>query len=441
MYDYVLFDLDGTLTDSAKGILASVDYAVEKMGLAPIPPEKRRLYIGPPLLDSFQRINGMTVEESYEGVRLFRERYNRIGWMENRVYEGIPHMLRALKSRGVYLGVATAKPVAFAEMVLKYFGLTPYFDAISSAPMDESGLPKEELIRCALPAGAKNVAMVGDRLYDMEGAHRAGVSAIGALYGYGSRDELERSGADHICETPDDLARLLLDGENDAFGTFISFEGIDGCGKTTQVALMQDWLRECGWRVLSTREPGGSPIGEKVRQILIGNENNGMTPECEALLFAAARAQHTDEVLRPALKGGCIVLGDRYVDSSIAYQGWARGLGEEKVRAINSAATRGLEPELTLLFDISPDEARHRRRGEDDRIEREKMDFHNRVREGFNRIAAQNPERVKTIDASKSVQNVFECAKGYVMDLLARRAQPPEKKGTIYDVNASKSLE
>ena len=427
MYDYVLFDLDGTLTDSAKGILASVDYAVEKMGLAPIPPEKRRLYIGPPLLDSFQQINGMTVEESYEGVRLFRERYNRVGWMENRVYEGIPHMLRALKSRGVYLGVATAKPVAFAEMVLNYFGLAPYFDAISSAPMDESGLPKEELIRRALPEGAKNVAMVGDRLYDMEGARRAGVSAIGALYGYGSREELEKSGADHICETPDDLARLLLDGENDAPGTFISFEGIDGCGKTTQVALMQDWLRECGWRVLSTREPGGSPIGEKVRQILISNDNKGMTPECEALLFAAARAQHTDEVLRPALKGGYIVLGDRYVDSSIAYQGWARGLGEEKVRSINAVATRGLMPELTLMFDLSPEEARRRRSGEEDRIEREKLEFHNRVREGFKRIAGADAQRVKVIDASQDADTVFEHIKRQVMELLARQAQLPGK--------------
>ena len=92
MYDYVLFDLDGTLTDSARGILASVDYAIERMGFAPIPEEKRRLYVGPPLLDSFQRINGMTLDQSYEAVRLFRERYNRIGWMENRVYAGIPHM-------------------------------------------------------------------------------------------------------------------------------------------------------------------------------------------------------------------------------------------------------------------------------------------------------------------------------------------------------------
>lgn len=422
MYDYVVFDLDGTLTDSASGILASVEYAIERMGFAPIPDEKRRLYIGPPLLDSFQRINGMTLEQSYECVRLFRERYNRIGWMENRVYTGIPRMLRALRARGVHLYVATAKPVMFAEMVLDYFGLTPYFDAISSAPMDESGLPKEELIRRALPEGAQNAAMVGDRLYDIEGAHKAGISAIGALYGYGSREEFKKAGADYICESVDELAALLLDGEGYAPGTFISFEGIDGCGKSTQVENMRAWLAECGWDVLATREPGGSPIGESVRSILIDKKNTGMTAECEALLFAASRAQHTGEVILPALERGEIVLGDRYVDSSIAYQGWARGMGEDNVANINRVATRGLEPELTMVFDLSPEEARRRRKGEDDRIEREKLEFHQSVREGFLRIARANPERVKIVDAFADKDTVFASAKSLVMKLLAQKA-------------------
>lgn len=428
MYDYVVFDLDGTLTDSAKGILASVDYAIERMGFAPIPEEKRRLYVGPPLLHSFQQINGMTVEESYEGVRLFRERYNRIGWMENRVYTGIPRMLRALKSRGVYLGVATAKPVAFAEMVLDYFGLTPYFDGISAAPMDESGLPKDELIRRALPEGARNVAMVGDRLYDIEGARKAGVCAIGALYGYGSYEELTEAGADYICKSVEELETLLLGGANDEPGTFISFEGIDGCGKSTQVERLNEWLSECGWQVCATREPGGSPVSERIRGILIGNEFKDMTGECEALLFAAARAQHTSEVLMPALETGAIVLGDRYVDSSIAYQGWARGMGEDRVSAINDVATRGLKPELTMLFDLTPEEAAARRRhgrGEsDDRIESEKMEFHRKVREGFLRIARAEPERVKIIDAHPDEDTVFADAKSVVMELLAKKAKP-----------------
>lgn len=428
MYDYVLFDLDGTLTDSARGILASVDYAIERMGFAPIPEEKRRLYVGPPLLDSFQRINGMTLDQSYEAVRLFRERYNRIGWMENRVYAGIPHMLRALKSRGVYLGVATAKPVKFAELVLEYFGLTPYFDAISAAPMDESGLPKDELIRNALPEDAQNVAMVGDRLYDIEGAHKAGVCGIGALYGYGSREELENAGADSICESVEELEKLLLGSADDAPGMFISVEGIDGCGKSTQADRLSKWLTECGWNVLATREPGGSPIGERIRGMLIGNEFKGkMTSECEALLFAAARAQHTSEVLMPALNSGAIVLGDRYVDSSIAYQGWARGVGEDKVGVINDFATRGLKPDLTIVFDLSPEEAAMRRRKgrveADDRIESEKIEFHHSVREGFLRIARAEPERVKVVDASPDEDTVFAGVKSIAMDALAKMAK------------------
>ena len=152
-----------------------------------------------------------------------------------------------------------------------------------------------------------------------------------------------------------------------------------------------------------------------------------MTSECEALLFAAARAQHTSEVLMPALNSGAIVLGDRYVDSSIAYQGWARGVGEDKVGVINDFATRGLKPDLTIVFDLSPEEAAMRRRkgrGEaDDRIESEKIEFHHSVREGFLRIARAEPERVKVVDASPDEDTVFAGVKAIAMDALAKRAK------------------
>ena len=180
--------------------------------------------------------------------------------------------------------------------------------------------------------------------------------------------------------------------------------------------------------MLATREPGGSPIGERIRGMLIGNEFKGkMTSECEALLFAAARAQHTSEVLMPALNSGAIVLGDRYVDSSIAYQGWARRVGEDKVGVINDFATRGLKPDLTIVFDLSPEEAAMRRRkgrGEaDDRIESEKIEFHHSVREGFLRIARAEPERVKVVDASPDEDTVFAGVKAIAMDALAKRAK------------------
>ena len=137
MYDCVLFDLDGTLTDSASGIISSVNDALTRMGMPLLPKEMQRLYVGPPLLSSFEKLHGMTHAQALEGVRLFRERYAQVGWLENRVYPGIPRLLKSLKARGVRLGVATAKPVQFAQQVLKHFGLEPYFDVISAAPMDE----------------------------------------------------------------------------------------------------------------------------------------------------------------------------------------------------------------------------------------------------------------------------------------------------------------
>ena len=419
MYDCVLFDLDGTLTDSASGIISSVNDALTRMGMPLLPKEMQRLYVGPPLLSSFEKLHGMTHAQALEGVRLFRERYAQVGWLENRVYPGIPRLLKSLKARGVRLGVATAKPVQFAQQVLKHFGLEPYFDVISAAPMDESGLPKEELIRRALPAGECRAAMVGDRVYDLDGARRAGVVAIGALYGYGSRDEL--AGADELCDSVEVLSTTLLGSSGGASGMFISVEGIDGCGKSTQLELLQKWLELCGWRVTATREPGGSPIGERIRELLL--TGGDMSPECEALLFAASRAQHVRQTLRPALERGEIVLSDRYLDSSLAYQGAGRELGIELVLELNRAAVDGLMPELTLLFDIDPASARARRQREADRIESERDEFHARVRAGFEQLAAVQPGRIEVLDATLDREALSERVRTITMARLAAAAR------------------
>lgn len=417
MYDCVLFDLDGTLTDSASGIMRSMNYALESMGYALLPADKQRLYVGPTLLDSFINLHGMTEEQALKGVEIFRERYSKIGWQENRVYEGIPCMLKSLKAQGVYLGVATAKPVKFAERVLEYYGLDRYMDAIVAAPMDESGMPKAELIRRALPAKARSSVMVGDRVYDIDGARQAGIGAIGALYGYGSRAEL--SGADAVCGSVDELSQAL-GVEKCAAGVFISMEGIDGCGKSTQWQMLRDWLELCGWRVKATREPGGTPAGEAIRELLLNKADLDIGPECEALLFAASRAQHTRAVIRPALEKGEVVLSDRYLDSSLAYQGMGRGIGMDEVMQMNLAAVNGVMPDMTFFFDLDTERARLRRRGEDDRIEREKAEFHRRVRTGFIKLCAAEPARIKRLDAELSPEALFDIVRQSAMERLAR---------------------
>jgi dTMP kinase len=179
-------------------------------------------------------------------------------------------------------------------------------------------------------------------------------------------------------------------------GLFICFEGLDGAGKTTQIQMLRDVLTGEGHDVLCTREPGGSPIAEKVRSILLDRENTGMTPVCEAYLYAAARAEHLRQTVRPALAEGKIVLCDRYVFSSIAYQGFGRELGEAMVLDINAAAMDGLWPDVTFFMDVPFEEGRRRtqRRGEADRLEMEEDAFHQRVRKGFLHTAEKNPSVV-----------------------------------------------
>ena len=203
-------------------------------------------------------------------------------------------------------------------------------------------------------------------------------------------------------------------------GLFITFEGIDGCGKSTQTSLCKTWLEEQGRQVLLVREPGGTKIGEKIRGLLLDKENGAMAPMTELFLFEAARAQIVEETIKPALSEGKVVICDRFFDSSVAYQGCARGLGAEMVSRLNMDATGGLAPDITFFLDISVEEAVKRRnaRGEaKDRIESAGDSFQEKVREGFI-LAASNDKRIVTIDAKSSPENIFEQIRQKIQALL-----------------------
>ena len=191
-------------------------------------------------------------------------------------------------------------------------------------------------------------------------------------------------------------------------GLFITFEGLDGCGKTTQIKLLKDYLEEQGRKVVLTREPGGTKISEDIRDIILDVKNKEMSYNCEMLLYAAARAQLVKEVIKPSLMQGAVVLCDRFVDSSYVYQGIARGLGIEKVDKINQIAMDDVIPDITLFFDITPQISLQRRMKVSmaDRIEEEKLEFHQKVYEGYKYLASRYSDRIKTIDANCEIEDV-----------------------------------
>ena len=418
-FDAVIFDLDGTLTESGQGISRSAAYAIEKMGFAPLTDAQLLEFVGPPLYDSFIRLCGMTSEQSYRAIELYRERHWKIGWTEAPVYEGIFELLYTLKKQGAHIALASSKPLALCEKVLTYFGIRSFFDAVSAPDEKNISGDKCALIKAALPEKFDHACMVGDRSFDMLGAKQAGVTAIGALYGYGTREELTESGADEIAEDVPALRRILLGDTPFMRGRFITFEGSDGCGKSTQHKLLAEHLKNCGLSVVTTREPGGCTISERIRNVLLDVKSMGMTDECEALLFAAARAQHVHDTILPALEQGKIVLCDRYVDSSVAYQGAGRELGDW-VKFINERAVNGCLPDMTLIFDISPEEAIARRVNATgaDRIELSKDDFRARVHRAFIAMCESGEERFNRIDANGSIEQIEELVRLKVMNLL-----------------------
>lgn len=194
-------------------------------------------------------------------------------------------------------------------------------------------------------------------------------------------------------------------------GLFLSFEGGEGAGKTTLIERLEQKLLQEGFEVLKTREPGGTSLGEKVRELLLQQTQEApMTGQAELCLFLASRAQHVEEIIGPALQAGKIILCDRFNDSSVAYQGAARGLGMEQVAAFCHFASQGMEPHATLYLDIDPEIglARAKRTRAQDRIEREEVTFHRKIREAYQKIAKQHPKRFHLLDASQSADHVFQ---------------------------------
>lgn len=190
-------------------------------------------------------------------------------------------------------------------------------------------------------------------------------------------------------------------------GLFITFEGPDGCGKTTQMNLLAQYFEKKGKKVVLTREPGGKGLGEKVREILL-NYNGEVSDRCESFLFLADRAQNIDIIVKPAVKQGEIVLCDRHIDSTVAYQGYGRGLDINEINMLNNLATGGKKPDLTLVFDVDVETSMKRVGKEKDRMESAGIDFHNRVRNGYLELATQEPDRIKVLDATKTIEEIHE---------------------------------
>ena len=205
---------------------------------------------------------------------------------------------------------------------------------------------------------------------------------------------------------------------------FITLEGPEGSGKTTAVESAVKKLEEMGYQIVRTREPGGTPIAEEIRNVILDKKNTNMDPRTEALLYAASRRQHLVEKVWPALKEGKIVICDRYLDSSLAYQGGARGLGVDEILNVNLFATENTWPDLTLLFDIKPEEGLKRiaanANREVNRLDLEKIEFHQKVRQTFLALAEHFPDRYVIIDASKSREEVARATLDAILDRLCK---------------------
>ncbi|RBP87292.1 thymidylate kinase [Cytobacillus firmus] len=205
-------------------------------------------------------------------------------------------------------------------------------------------------------------------------------------------------------------------------GKFITVEGPEGAGKTTIIDMLASSLAKEGYQVLQTREPGGIEIAEQIRSVILDKNNTKMDPRTEALLYAAARRQHLAEKVKPAIDKGYLILCDRFIDSSLAYQGYARGLGIDEVYSINSFAIEGMMPELTLYFDIEPEAGLDRINQhigrEVNRLDLEKLDFHHKVREGYLKLMELYPERIFKIDASRPLEEVYQQAESKLKELL-----------------------
>jgi dTMP kinase len=215
----------------------------------------------------------------------------------------------------------------------------------------------------------------------------------------------------------------------DRRGRFITFEGPDGCGKTTQMAFLADRLRSEGHEIVETQEPGGTVVGRQVRRILLNPGNTALCPTAEMLLYFAARAQNFDELILPAWQRGAVVLSDRFTDSTLAYQGAGRGLGENVVMTLHDLACHGIQPDLTVCLDIDPEtakqraEKRNREAGRRDRMEEQDDRFYERVREAYLELGRRFPERIKIIDGRGSLDDVAQRVWSVVEPVMKERVR------------------
>jgi len=201
-------------------------------------------------------------------------------------------------------------------------------------------------------------------------------------------------------------------------GKFITLEGSEGSGKSTQAGLILDYLKSKKVPVMLLREPGGVKISENIRKLLLDVHNTGMGDECETLLYMAARAQMVKEILEPQLKAGKIVLCDRFLDSTIAYQGYGNGIDIKTIVQLGLFATKGFAPDLTILFDIHPEKGLSRAGDKKDRIESRPLEYHNRVRNGYLDLSKQYPARIKVINVDAAKEEIFKRVKPYINALL-----------------------
>lgn len=204
-------------------------------------------------------------------------------------------------------------------------------------------------------------------------------------------------------------------------GIFITMEGPDGSGKSTQIELLRGYLEEKGYDVIITREPGGTVISEAIREIILNKDFTEMSSMTELMLYASARAQLVSEVIGPAIDSGKAVISDRFVDSSVVYQGIARGLGVDTVYEVNSYAIQGYMPDITFLLDLSAEEGVRRKKDQKelDRMEQESLDFHRKVVEGYRTLAEKSPDRIVRIDATLPIEEIYDTIRGNVEKALS----------------------
>lgn len=421
-YDAVVFDLDGTLFDAEEGIVSSVVKAMKEMGMEIPQGAQLRQVVGPPLRYSFHDLLNVPSERLDEAADRYAHIFRSEGMYRYSVYPGIRTMLRVLKENGIYVALASSKPRDLCEHILRHYGLRHFFDRVIGETDSHAKLGKPEMIRRALPEHYERAAMVGDRLYDMEGAKAAGVDGVGAVYGCGSVEELQNAGATLLVSDADELRELLCPGAAVPRGFFLSMEGPDGCGKTTQANLLEKSLRQMGFELVRTREPGGCPISEKIRQIILDTENAEMCANCEALLYAASRAQHVHQVIRPAVEAGKVVLSDRFVDSSVAYQGGGRAMGVDMIRQINEPAVDGMLPDATVYLAIDHTTAMNRRLSvsRPDRLEMESGAFHGRVQAAYEELINRDRQRFIVVSGDQPVEEIAR----QVLRQVLKRLEP-----------------